>query len=276
MPLRDGKLGVGVSGIGWCAAQHIVAFNRNPQASVTWLHGRDLERTRATLNKHDLSLPAARLTTRFEDLLEAPDVDIISIATPNHLHADQAVAAARAGKHIVLEKPTGEEPEGEWEQRFLTTVKLVSRTDADPRLTGTKHRAADTREVWAVKGRRDGRTIVMVPEVKHNQTVGLTLLHVRFADRLGPAPMRAVVEASRVPACRLEISSEVSHNRAPERSRASSLPEAWRSSTRPRVATTDWRGLPSMRLFLTICRYSVRPERLRRKNMAALFSTTTI
>ena len=40
-------------------------------------------------------------------LLAAPDVDIISIATPNDLHAAQAVAAARAGKHMVLEKPTG-------------------------------------------------------------------------------------------------------------------------------------------------------------------------
>jgi glucosamine--fructose-6-phosphate aminotransferase (isomerizing) len=75
-----------------------------------------------------------------------------------------------------------------------STVGLVSRTDSDSRLTGTKHRVAETREVWAVRGRRDGRTIVMVPEVKQNQTVGLTLLHVRFADRLGAAPMRAVLE----------------------------------------------------------------------------------
>jgi predicted dehydrogenase len=107
VPTRNGKLGVGVSGIGWCAAQHISAFLKNPHATVTWLHGRDTERVRATLEKHSLSLPDARLTTRFEDLLEAPDVDIISIATPNDLHAGQAVAAARAGKHIVLEKPTG-------------------------------------------------------------------------------------------------------------------------------------------------------------------------
>jgi glucosamine--fructose-6-phosphate aminotransferase (isomerizing) len=74
------------------------------------------------------------------------------------------------------------------------TVGMVSRTDSDPRLTGTKHRVAENREVTAVKGRRDGRTIVMVPEVKHNQTVGLTLLHVVFADRLAAAPMRAVLE----------------------------------------------------------------------------------
>lgn len=107
VPIRDGKLGVGVSGIGWCAAQHIGAFQKNPHVAVTWLHGRDVERSRQTLANAGLSLPEARLTTRFEDLLEAPDVDIISITTPNHFHADQAVAAARAGKHIVLEKPTG-------------------------------------------------------------------------------------------------------------------------------------------------------------------------
>jgi predicted dehydrogenase len=107
VPIGDGKLGVGISGIGWCAAQHIVAFQKNPRAAVTWLHGRDERRSRDTLAKAGLSLPNARLTTRFEDLLEAPDVDIISITTPNHLHADQAVRAAQAGKHIVLEKPTG-------------------------------------------------------------------------------------------------------------------------------------------------------------------------
>jgi predicted dehydrogenase len=107
VPSRDGKLGVGVSGIGWCAAQHIGAFQHNPRTAVTWLHGRDRDRTNANLGKYGVSTPDARITTRFEDLLEASDVDIISIATPNHLHADQAVAAARAGKHIVLEKPTG-------------------------------------------------------------------------------------------------------------------------------------------------------------------------
>jgi predicted dehydrogenase len=106
MPTRDGRLGVGVCGIGWCASQHIAAFQKNPHAAVTVLCGRDEGRTRENLSKYRLTLPDARITTRFEDLLAAPDVDIISITTPNHLHAQQAVAAARAGKHIVLEKPT--------------------------------------------------------------------------------------------------------------------------------------------------------------------------
>lgn len=107
MATRSGKLGVGIYGVGWAASQHIAAFQKNPDTEVTWLCGRDEARVRATLARHGLDLPDARVTTRFEDLLAAPDVDIIDIATPNHLHAAEAIAAAEAGKHFVLEKPTG-------------------------------------------------------------------------------------------------------------------------------------------------------------------------
>jgi predicted dehydrogenase len=100
-------LGVGVVGIGWCAAQHIAAFQKNPHAAVVALSGRDEARVRASLERSGIRVPDARITTRFEDLLEDPAVDIVSIATPNHRHAPQAVAAARAGKHLLLEKPTG-------------------------------------------------------------------------------------------------------------------------------------------------------------------------
>ena len=71
---------------------------------------------------------------------------------------------------------------------------IASRTDRDPRLRGTKRRVANRREVTAVRGRADGRTLIIVPEVKHNQTVGLTLLHVQFADTLTPDAMRGVLE----------------------------------------------------------------------------------
>jgi glucosamine--fructose-6-phosphate aminotransferase (isomerizing) len=71
---------------------------------------------------------------------------------------------------------------------------LVSRSESDPHLRGTKRRVATQREVTAVRGRNDGRTLVIVPEVKQNETVGLTLLHVRFADHLAPAAMRAVLQ----------------------------------------------------------------------------------
>ena len=107
MPTKDGKLGVAIAGLGWCGAQHAEAFLKNPKCAVTWVYGRDEGRVRANIEKYKLALPDVRVTTRYEDLLQADDVDIISIATANHRHADEAVAAARAGKHMVLEKPTG-------------------------------------------------------------------------------------------------------------------------------------------------------------------------
>jgi glucosamine--fructose-6-phosphate aminotransferase (isomerizing) len=55
---------------------------------------------------------------------------------------------------------------------------MQSRTDIDHRLRGTKHRAAVNREVIVARGGSDGRTVILVPEVKHNQVIGLTLLHV--------------------------------------------------------------------------------------------------
>lgn len=119
MTRRNGKLGVAVAGIGWCGAQHITAFQQNPDVEVRWLQGRDLQRARDALARYGVDVPGARLTARFEDLLEADDVDIVSIATPNHLHAAQAVAAARAGKHLVVEKPTG-----------LDEAELISIRDA--------------------------------------------------------------------------------------------------------------------------------------------------
>ena len=77
-------------GVGWCASQHITAFLRNPHTAVTWLCARDADRARASLAKHGIALPDARITTSYDDILHASDVDIVSIATPNHLHATEA------------------------------------------------------------------------------------------------------------------------------------------------------------------------------------------
>ena len=76
-------------------------------------------------------------------------------------------------------------------------TQLRSRTEADPRLRGTKQLVALEREVTVARGRSDGRTLVFVPEVKGTQTVGLTLLHVQFHDRLAPGAARSVLEGYR-------------------------------------------------------------------------------
>jgi glucosamine--fructose-6-phosphate aminotransferase (isomerizing) len=71
--------------------------------------------------------------------------------------------------------------------------EVVSRVDRDPSLVGTKRRVANEREVLVARGRRDDRTVILVPEVKADVTTGITLLHVRFHDRLDAATMRSVL-----------------------------------------------------------------------------------
>ena len=56
---------------------------------------------------------------------------------------------------------------------------------------------AEEQEVTVARGRSDGRTFILVPETKDNQTTELTLLHVRFADRLPPPVAAGVLQAYR-------------------------------------------------------------------------------
>jgi glucosamine--fructose-6-phosphate aminotransferase (isomerizing) len=71
---------------------------------------------------------------------------------------------------------------------------LTSRAERNPALRGTKHRAAQDRDVLVAIGRGDRRPVVIVPEVKDNQATGITLLHVRFAERLPVASARGVLQ----------------------------------------------------------------------------------
>jgi len=74
---------------------------------------------------------------------------------------------------------------------------LASRTDRDPVLRGTKRFVANDREVLVARGRADGRTVVLVPEVKGNQATGVVLLHVHLHDRLPAATARTVLSGYR-------------------------------------------------------------------------------
>ncbi|MGH9115473.1 MAG: SIS domain-containing protein, partial [Acidimicrobiales bacterium] len=74
---------------------------------------------------------------------------------------------------------------------------IESRTARDPRLLGTKHRAAEEREVTVARGASDGRTVVLVPEAKGAQVTGMTLLHVRFHPTLPSEAAKRVLTGYR-------------------------------------------------------------------------------
>ncbi|MFO1498915.1 MAG: Gfo/Idh/MocA family oxidoreductase [Verrucomicrobiota bacterium] len=96
------KYNVGVIGYGWAAGAHIDAINRTSLAQVAAVcSSRSLDA--ATLSaKHGSSIAVAR---DVRDLLGRDDVDAISICSYPQDHARQAIAAAKAGKHLIVEKP---------------------------------------------------------------------------------------------------------------------------------------------------------------------------
>jgi len=96
------KMGVGLVGPGWVANEHIKAFQRNPHTEVVAICSRDLDRAKAVIAQHGLK---AKAYSDYEKLLADPAVKIVSVCTPNHMHAEQGALAAEAGKHLVLEKP---------------------------------------------------------------------------------------------------------------------------------------------------------------------------
>jgi predicted dehydrogenase len=59
------------------------------------------------LHKRRVEWGVDRLTTRFEEICEADDIDAVVIATPNDTHRPIAEAAAAGGKHVMCEKPLG-------------------------------------------------------------------------------------------------------------------------------------------------------------------------
>jgi 1,5-anhydro-D-fructose reductase (1,5-anhydro-D-mannitol-forming) len=72
-----------------------------PGASLAAVYSRDQGRAEAFAQKHG----AAAAYSDLDALLRDPSVDAVFVSSPNALHAEQTIAAAQAGKHVLVEKP---------------------------------------------------------------------------------------------------------------------------------------------------------------------------
>ncbi len=97
------KLGVGIIGTGWVSGEYIRAFQADPRTEVRALASREKDRAHAKAEEHGLS--SARAYEHFEKMLADPGIQIVVLATPHPLHVPEGIAAAQAGKHLVIEKP---------------------------------------------------------------------------------------------------------------------------------------------------------------------------
>ena len=93
---------VGIVGDGWAATAHIPAINGGTLGRVAAVcSSRKLDAAELSA-KHGSSI---RTFTDYGAMLRDPGIDVVSICSYHRQHAEQAVAAARAGKHVIVEKP---------------------------------------------------------------------------------------------------------------------------------------------------------------------------
>ena len=101
-------LGVGLIGTGYMGKCHALAWN-----AVAPVYG-DVERPRLVMLAEATAELAERKATEFgfeaatgawQELIDNPAVDVVSITTPNRFHAQMAISALKAGKHVWCEKP---------------------------------------------------------------------------------------------------------------------------------------------------------------------------
>jgi predicted dehydrogenase len=72
-----------------------------PEAEVVAVAARDPKRAREFADAHNIP----RVVATYDDLVNDPDLDVIYIPLPNSLHCQWSIAALRAGKHVLCEKP---------------------------------------------------------------------------------------------------------------------------------------------------------------------------
>ncbi len=159
--------------------------------------------------KHQAKTVTVGISRSDEELIELPVIrELLASGTPRdrlsyrnlRILAALDPAIARVLGYIryrVEGDPTSSPATLAVVDRGGVAADFPSRVDRDPVLRGSKHLVALEQLVVLTKGRNDGRTIIMVPEVKDRQTVGMTLLHVALPAYLPEGVIRGVLQGYR-------------------------------------------------------------------------------
>lgn len=96
-------LRVGIIGAGRISDLHAIEYLQNEHAQIVAVC--DAKRANAEQRGRAWGVPDERIFANYHDLLALPDVDLVEILLPHHLHHQAVIDAAAAGKHISVQKP---------------------------------------------------------------------------------------------------------------------------------------------------------------------------
>ncbi|MHC4740723.1 MAG: Gfo/Idh/MocA family protein [Planctomycetota bacterium] len=102
------EFGVAIIGCGAVAAEYVKGFENDRRSEVRALVSRSRESAQKYKDEYDLQCV---VETEADIVIARDDIDIVVVSTPHHLHTKYVVAAAQAGKHVIIEKPVAITPE---------------------------------------------------------------------------------------------------------------------------------------------------------------------
>lgn len=119
------KLGIGLIGTGFMGKSHAMAWraaaNFSGEVQPVLVCVADIDGEAAHRTQHQYGFQ--RSTTDWQALIEDPEIDVISITSPNRFHAEQSLAAIAAGKHVHCEKPLA--PDSQTAQRMMLAAQAA-------------------------------------------------------------------------------------------------------------------------------------------------------
>lgn len=112
---KDRVVNIGIVGLGFMAATHIKAYRQIPGARIHAVcnpSGRcldgDLTKVGGNIGSNDpvvLDMAEVKGTRDFDELLHNPEIELIDVCSPTLSHPEMTIAALKAGKHVICEKP---------------------------------------------------------------------------------------------------------------------------------------------------------------------------
>lgn len=102
--MSEPRLRAGVIGVGWAGEQHLTGYHAAGDVDIVAIAGMEADRLELLGTTYGADLRYAD----WEEMIAEADLDVVSICTPTSLHAPMAVAALKAGIHVLSEKPMAE------------------------------------------------------------------------------------------------------------------------------------------------------------------------
>jgi predicted dehydrogenase len=94
---------VAIVGCGRISDLHEMGYRGREDARIVAVC--DAKRKRAQARAEAWSIAANQVYTDYRKLLADPEIDLVELLVPHHLHAEMTVAACQAGKHVSVQKP---------------------------------------------------------------------------------------------------------------------------------------------------------------------------